>query len=234
MISRLLPAVLALILALPAHAIERKPVAEVEADALTTETQLRLGGTSQHISVVWWVPTEYWELFLSRDQSIGAEVRQQVLDTLSGVSLLAVVQADISPLGVFDFYSEAQVREGLILTYEPAKGESRQLKPLTKVDPGLQILIGQIKPVLTAAMGNLGGNMHFLVLDDEDGDGQRILDPYLEGVLSASVTTQADEVLGGVFEFPLDSLFVPRKCPNGKDAHVSWRYCPWSGEELAR
>jgi hypothetical protein len=46
--------------------------------------------------------------------------------------------------------------------------------------------------------------------------------------------SNADAVHMAELELPLDSLFVPRLCPNGKPAHVSWDYCPWSGKKLKR
>ena len=33
-------------------------------------------------------------------------------------------------------------------------------------------------------------------------------------------------------DMPLNELFIPRLCNNGKPAHVSWHYCPWGGERL--
>jgi hypothetical protein len=48
-------------------------------------------------------------------------------------------------------------------------------------------------------------------------------------LLAAATVAAAPTV---VLETPLNSLFVPRTCPNGKPAHVSWKFCPWGGERL--
>ena len=33
-------------------------------------------------------------------------------------------------------------------------------------------------------------------------------------------------------ELPINALFVPRLCSDGREAHVTWNYCPWTGERL--
>lgn len=81
-------------------------------------------------------------------------------------------------------------------------------------------------------MGNLGSNMHFFVLADRNANDERIIDPYEVNALRIGLKKSDGERLNVVLETPLNSLFVPRTCPNGKPAHVSWKFCPWGGERL--
>ena len=155
-----------------------------------------------------------------------------MLDALSGTSLLAVVQADITQLGAFIFYSKNEVEEKMLISFADARGERLALVPMRTIDPNLEIVLSLLKPVLGNAMGNLGNNMHFYVLDDRSKNSLRLLDPYRKGLISIQLAKKNGDPITAEIETPLNSLFVPRKCPNGKDAHVSWKFCPWSGKRL--
>ena len=157
--------------------------------------------------------------------------RDEVIDVLRNYSLLAVVQADIQALGNFRFYDLDTVAESLEITLESA-GRRARLEPLEQVSSDLQPLLGALKPILASAMGNLGSNMHFFVLSDRNAEDERVIDPYEANVLRIGIEKSDGERLNVVLETPINSLFVPRTCPNGKPAHVSWKFCPWGGERL--
>jgi len=118
------------------------------------------------------------------------------------------------------------------LSFTAADGKRRTVTPMGTIDPNLGVVLAVFKPILGAAMGNLGNNMHFYVLDDRIEGAPRLLDPYREGLISVQLMRKNGDWMTAEIEMPLNSLFVPRKCPNGKDAHVSWKYCPWSGKRL--
>jgi hypothetical protein len=81
-------------------------------------------------------------------------------------------------------------------------------------------------------MGRLGENLNFFVYEDQNKDG-RVISPYSPGALKVTLAHKDGAALDPfVFELPLDSLYVPRHCPNGKPAHVSWVVCPWDGTKL--
>jgi hypothetical protein len=86
--------------------------------------------------------------------------------------------------------------------------------------------------MLSATLGKLGESMYFVVLDDQV-KGHRVISPLEKGALRVTLTHEGPEPLGTFeFETPLDSLYVPRMCPNGKPAHISWVVCPWDGTKL--
>lgn len=228
-----LVATLLVLTAADALGAERKPIRDVDSDALTGDTQvLALGAGDDHIAMVWWIPVEFWQSTLARDPTTSDSNKRSILETLSGTSLLSVVQADISDLGAFDFYRKEEVAEKMTIDFTGPRSKKQALEPMRAIDPDLEIVLGVLKPVLGAAMGNLGNNMHFYVLNDRSADSTRLVDPYRYGLLSVQLSKRTGERMTAEIEMPLDSLFVPRKCPNGKDAHISWIYCPWSGERL--
>ena len=220
----------ALSLAYCAHAIERKPILQVDVNALTTETQVMAGGANS-IDVVWWIPVEFWEATLRQSGDVPESQVDQMLGVLQNHTVLGVVQADISPFGAFRFFDKDKVMGGLKVQAIDAAGKLQTISHTEPVDPDMRLLLDQMRPVLAQAMGNLGENFYFFPLPAFDDEGERISSPYESGRLL--VTLQRGEAHSSLeIEMPIDSLFVPRICPNGKPAHVSWAYCPWSGKKL--
>jgi hypothetical protein len=219
----------ALPLCAAAGAIEKKQVKDIDLAALTTETQRTAYEGGVHLA--WWIPAEYWDATLARDARVTDKDRAEFMQTLRGYSLLAVVQAEASATGAFTFYPRDVISKGLKL--ELAAGNSwTAAAPLPDVPAELAPLLAALSPILAQAMGPLGKNMNFYVLDDRKKEG-RLISPYDPGALRITLADKNGAVLEPMLiEFPLDSLYVPRRCPNGKPAHVSWVVCPWDGAKL--
>jgi hypothetical protein len=216
-----------------AMAAEKKLIKDVDTDAFTNDTQVTPAGTGDnHLALVWWIPNEFWKSLFARDKKTSETDKKAMLDAMSGISLLAVVQADITPFGAFKFYSKEEIEKKIFISYTDAGGKKQRLSLMQTIDPDLEVLLGVFKPILGNAMGNLGNNMHFYVLDDKSNSSIRLLDPYREGVINIQLTKKNDDLMTADIQLPLNSLFIPRKCPNGKDAHISWKYCPWTGKRL--
>lgn len=219
--------------AISAMSAERNPVEAIDTDAFTSDTQVTMKGAGDdHLAVAWWIPNEFWESILSRDASISESQTDAMLDALEGVSLLSVVQADISALGAFEFYTQEEISQNMVLFYSGADGEKKKLSQVETIDPDLELVLSVFKPILGGAMGNLGNNMHFYVLEDSGSSGKRLLDPYEEGKFEIQLSRKDSVIMEANIETPLNALFIPRKCPNGKDAHITWKFCPWTGTPL--
>ena len=212
-----------------AGAFEKKQPKDVDVSAMTNETQRTSYAGGVHLA--WWIPPEYWEASLSRDGNVTDAARKQVLDTLRGYSMIAVVQAEVGALGNFTFYERDAVIKGLKLELSDGK-DWASLVPLAEVPQKLAPLLKVLGPILSSAMGPMGQNMNFFVLDDQKKGG-RLISPYEPGMLRITLSDNKGVKLEPLLiEFPLDSLYVPRRCPNGKPAHVSWMVCPWDGSKL--
>lgn len=229
---RLLLALTALSFAAFAHAIDRKEITEIDLNALTVEGQVMTGGVSE-IGLVWWIPAEFWEVSMRQESGVPEAQIEQVMGVLRNHSVLAVVQANVSPFGSFQFFEKGQIMEGLKVEYVRANGDVETISHTLPSDPDLRIMLDQMRPILAQAMGSLGQNFYFFPLPDVDKKGNRMVSPYEKGVLRVQLMN--NDVPSSVeLDLPLDSLFVPRLCPNGKPAHVSWNFCPWSGKKLSR
>ena len=222
-----------LVMALPVNAAERKSLKDVVTDQITKDTQSTARGAGDnHLALAWWVPLEFWAAVLARDPSTSETDKRLMLDAMSEIFLIAIVQADVSNLGAFTYYSKQDIEETMRISFTDAANNKRRLLPLQQINADLKIVLSVFKPILEAAMGNLGSNLHFYVFSDKIGDTGRLIDPYRQGLIDVRLERKDGAMMTASIETPLNSMFIPRKCPNGKDAHISWKYCPWSGVRL--
>ncbi len=215
-----------------AYALEKKSINKVDTDQIIADTQVSAPCGDSHFNLVWWIPSEFWQATYANDKTTSESEKEKIISVLKPYSLLAVCQADISNFGAFRFYSKEEIQKSLDITLLDSDGKQRRLIPLKEIDPDIEVLIGMFKPILSAAAGNMGQNFHFFVLKDQDSPGERIIDPYRFGAIKFRLKKRSGEVMETQIDLPLNSLYVPRICPNGKEAHVTWKYCPWTGKKL--
>ncbi|MCF2858749.1 hypothetical protein L1286_14775 [Pseudoalteromonas sp. SMS1] len=222
-----------LLLSVNCFALERRDYTEISIQDIIADTQAQPeGAADNHMTLVWWVPFEYWASIMSRDPNLTEQMKKQMLDVLKDYLVVGIVQADVSAMGVFNYYSQSYVEKNLKVNYKTPNSKGLNLTPSNKVSEEMTMLMTQVKPILQGAMGNMGLNFHFFIFDDSDNKGARVVDPHQEGNFVMSLKNKAGVELTADFKTPLNSLFVPRVCPNGEEAHVSWKYCPWSGKKL--
>lgn len=125
-----------------------------------------------------------------------------------------------------------EVEANMSAVFTNDAGKSQELVQVEDIDPDLNVVLSAFTPILGAAMGNMGTNMHFFVLDDKGKSSSRLVNPYKKGKIDIQLAKRDKGEMQAVVEMPLNSLFIPRTCPNGKEAHISWSYCPWSGNKL--
>lgn len=229
--------VIALILALisifivPAQALERKALSRVDINGLAREGQAINTETGLHI--VWWIPVEFWAANLKQKQGLPEKTIESIVSVLKPYSLFAVSQADVSDVGDLSFYDKKQIAENLKIAHITPDGRTTDLPLLRHIPKDLKMMHQQLKPILAGALGKVGMNFYFFTVFNRVGEDQSILSPYAEGILKVDLKKKDGEPIAPlVIETPLDALFLPRTCPNGKKAHVSWKYCPWSGAKL--
>lgn len=214
-------------------AAERKLLKDIEGNELTSDLQKHLQAQgNKHTAMIWWLPYEFWASSLARDTTTDETSKKTILDTMFGISFLVIVQADITALAAFEFYDKDEIEKSMQISYTSAEGKKQKLSPMKTLSPNQEIVLTVFKPVLASAMGNMGDNMHFFAFNDKSDQSSRLLDPYNKGFIDIQLSKRNGAMMTTNIETPLNSLFVPRKCSNGKDAHISWKYCPWEGERL--
>ncbi|MBS1371730.1 MAG: hypothetical protein HPZ91_17430 [Lentisphaeria bacterium] len=217
---------------LPAAAIERKPADKINPDELVEETLLDVSGGKDHIAFVWYIPSEYWTAVINRNNDMAPPEKARAQRTMKGLTVVAVVQGDFPQVGPIRYYDRNYLQNSLTFFRVDASGKLHHVLPYRTVSGQVKTLIESIAPTLGSAIGSLGDNLQFFVFNDQTVDGKRVIDPCQPGGMLVELTRKDGQKLQAKFEFPLNSLYVPRKCPNGRPAHVSWRYCPWTGKKL--
>lgn len=216
------------------YAADKKNLAEVKFVDFMKETQITGFSEMQETHVVWWIPVEYFELSLAQFKTMDSSETIKYITALQPYFVLAVSQADIGAFGNFEFYPQDVVLEGMEVSYEDSTGGVTIVSPYRDQEGSVSLYVDLMKPVFKAAMGNFGASLHFFIFPDVKGDSTRLVSPYTTGKLKVQLTTIGGRTLTAEIETPVNSLFVPRKCRNGKDAHVSWKYCPWTGAKLEK
>ena len=235
--SKLILSSLILILAYPAESAKRKPLNRVVVNELRAETQMRFVDTvNDHTADIQWFPIELWEAMLLKDPTMSKNDIREMLDALKGLSFLNVVQADtnVSYANPWNFYSRSEIKRNMIVVYTDVRNRTHPLPVIREeqLDPFVGAITGVLKDFFKDIAGPLGENMHFFVLKNEAMLNPKLVNAYKEGTLSVRLKTRRGNVIRKSVELPLNSLYIPRKCPNGKDAHISWKFCPWTGQRL--
>ena len=214
----------------PINALERRPIESIPTQELTKETRgIKSNGDS--IKMAWYLLPEAYGL------------------PPQPVVLIAVVKGKISPFGVFTFSSEIEIQKELKVTYTNSKGIPTELVPVSKT-ADISNFVTVFKPFFSKIAGEFGEGMWFFTYKNIDNFGNQIVSPYEAGELKIDmgIPEEASNIEAGelkidmgipeessniaLINFPLNSLFVPRVCPGGKPAHISWKYCPWDGTPL--
>lgn len=215
--------------ALPAWAdVERKPLSAIDIDRFTSELQVVVSDANS-MTQVWWIPAEFWASAFTRTNPTLAE---QAMEKLGDYGILAVVQADITPLAAFVFHDRKNVASRMEVRFSSYASKPVKIEEAEELSDSVQMLLNVLTPMFANTMGELGKNMHLYVMDNRK-DGNLIVDPYQQGKVQVSLAgtkTTPEKHLS--IELPVDALYEPRYCPNGKPAHISWKYCPWSGKKL--
>ncbi len=208
---------------------QRIAIDKINTDELIAETQPTVSVTNDHMCFAWWIPTEFWNISLTQDKSVSKSDIKEFIDTMKPYTIIAICQADISAFGSFSFYSESKVKKRLSAKFTNSNNKEFKLSISTNVSGNAKLLIQQMKPILTAAMGNMGSNMHFFVFDNPK---DKEIDPYAKGNIKIDLIQKNNTKTSATINLPLNSLYTPRLCPNGKPAHISWDFCPWTGKKL--
>ena len=212
---------------------------EVNPNALAGETKVYHSVAGSHMTFMLWIPKEYWKARLSQvapSRFLTKADKQALLDSVEGVSILFVYQANMTEPGVYEFHSKKSIEDTMRVFYTDASGAKQRLPPMRAISRDLEYVIDAFRFTLVGTAGDIGENTHFFVFNDKKFSREesitRLIDPYQKGLITVQLEEKNGSLFVGTIDTPLNTLFTPRKCPNGKDAHISWKFCPWTGQRL--
>ena len=199
--------------------------AKIDIDALIAETQ-KLSPTKDEMTIVWWIPTEFWRVTLAEENLTKAQI-EEFIGVLRPYILVAVVDGKIADDGKVKYRTESAILSDIRIVGS-GKGDLAPLSP-DKVGPGMTAVLKTMKPIVSNVLGSLGTNLHFVVFPSSDATGGQIADPSRGGSFGLRLGPNRTFT----WRLPLAALTPPKVCPiDGEKLPANWKYCPYHGAEL--
>ena len=197
----------------------------IDVDALTAQTQKMLTDADR-ITMVWWIPDEYWQASFAQNPAITKAQMQSFTKALSPYILFVVVDGKIGSLGRVTYKSEETIRS----TIQLIDSHKTIYYPLSKESIGAdaKTFLSVMKPVFSNMMGQLGENMNFVVFPSSSKTREKIADARGEGSFSLKLGESMFK-----WKVPLGAVLPAKVCPiDGEQLNGAWKFCPEHGKEL--
>lgn len=198
---------------------------KVDIRALTQETQ-KMTQSANEITLIWWIPEEYWRVSFEQAQNMTASQIEEFLKVLRPYMLIVAVDGKIGAFGGVTYKSKATILNSIQIIDR----EGIHYRPLIdeKIDADTKNFLSMMKPVFVNMLGPMGQNMHFFLFSSKNKKGQDIAVAKREGAFSVKLDKKEFK-----WRLPLGSLLPPKECPvDGEKLNGAWKFCPWHGVEL--
>jgi hypothetical protein len=190
---------------------------------LIHDTQ-QLAQTSDRVTLVWWIPSEFWSETLKGNPNLTEAQRAAFLAGVEDYSMFAVVVADIGAMGGITPRS----REAIASNVTFKIGD--EVMPLLENDAlsaDAQNLVAIMKPVLANMLGQFGKGIEFMIYSNKKA-GKKILSAVGEKRFSYTVFEKRFD-----WRLPLGSLLPARFDPEtGEEFAGDYRFNPFTGKPL--
>lgn len=178
------------------------------------------------MSLVWWIPKEYWAIALKDNKQVPEEVVQQLETAFENYVLIWACDLKINIDGTMDFTKEDDIRK----TIEFTDQKNRKHLPLAKseVDEQAWTIAENMKPIFAQALGQMGSGLHFYFFRIEDENKQNLITASQPGEFKVSHSSAAFR-----WNLPLAILLPPKICSiDNEKMKGNWNYCPIHGTNL--
>jgi len=198
--------------------------ADFDLPGLIKETQ-QMVNEPGYIGLVWWIPTQYWEITAER-AGLSEEKARQRYAPLRKYTIVAVVVGKIG-IGNINYVSQQEIRDATTLR----DSDGTVYQAVQTLSGDAEGLIAIIKPLFGNIMGQMGQNIQLLFFSATNKMAKPIADPLSPGGFSIILS----KIVGGgdkaiEWRLPLTTLSPPKYCPVGKErVQANWKYCPWHG-----
>lgn len=194
-------------------------------EELVEETQKTEPG-SDLMTLVWWMPEQFWQAAFSAGDGLTEEGRESMLKALRPYTLIAVFDGKIGPMGGVTYRPESEIRKSLALVDQ--EGNTYRPLPDDEIGADVRNFIAAFKPMAASMLGPMGENLHIYAFPAKSASGRAIADPTSEGKLVAKLAERSY-----TWRLPLGSLMPPKMCPQDRETMSgAWTYCPWHGTKL--
>jgi hypothetical protein len=200
---------------------------DLDLQALTQETQ-RLSQKPDQMTLVWWIPEEFWAASFAQTPSMTGSQAEEFLKVIRPYTMVVVVDGAIGSFGGVTYKSENSIRANARIL--DSQGKSYAPRTEEEVDADTKNMLQMIKPVFVNMLGPMGQNMHFLLFPGNGDNGIRIADAKGKGQFKVKLGEKEFK-----WRLPLDALLPMQVCGTCKqECKGSWFFCPWCGAKLTK
>lgn len=175
---------------------------KIDVQALVKETQ-RLSQGSGEMTLVWWVPEQFWTASLAQNASVPKEKVEEFVAVLRPYTVLVIADGQVGPFGAIKWKDEPVVRAAIAL--KDVRGASYGPLSQGEIGEDAKALLTMVKPLLVNMLGKTGENMWFVLFPATSKNGQPVADALQEGSLTIKLAEREFK-----YQLPLGSL-LPRK-----------------------
>lgn len=189
--------------------------------AMIQETQ-KMKMEDGHLTLVWWIPDQYWEYSFRENSEISDEMAADFLAVVEGYHLFAVADGQIGSFGV-DMTDYDQLAEHLTLNV----GRTR-LHPLDSegLSSEMSGFLAIMKPIMAEMLGQFGEGLEFFAFKPDEG--RPLLDPLSEGKFTVMVGDRRF-----FWRTPMGFLLPPKWDPETNEEFPgNYNFNPFTGVEL--
>jgi hypothetical protein len=198
-------------------------VRAVEVREFIHETQ-QSSNVGQQLTLVWWLPPEFWEVSMASNPNISAQTSADISATFHDYQVFALVRASTGVGGLTALQSNADLVSN---AHFEVAGQPIAPIPPDKVPPGIQTMLGAMRPMLANMLGQLGQSMELVVYPGVV-DQHRLIEPLKSGSFQFALYDQTFH-----WRTPLASL-LPKKVDRKTKEEFPGNYDfnPYTGDKL--
>lgn len=198
---------------------------DVDINAVIRDTQI-LSQKADKITLLWWVPEEFWQISYSQNPNITEEAVKKVLESIRPYTIIVVLDGEVGIFGGITYFSEKAIRSEIKI--KDKKGNSYNPIDDNKIDINTKNFLLMMKPIFINMLGPMGQNIHFILFPAKDQNGNQIVEATKDGMFLVEFKNKEYK-----WRLPLGSLILAKVCPTcGEKLSGSYKYCPWDASRL--
>ena len=181
---------------------------------------------SSRITIVMWMPEEFWKLALSANGRLTKKGISDTLDVVKPYTIVAVLDGQSTAFGGYNYTDDRALMGSVRL--EDSRGALYQPLDPGLVSGGMRNILDAMRPIMANMMGAMGQHLVFMAFPSADKAGQPIADAAGNGSLTVRV---GDAALR--YQLPLESLLPPSLDPKtGESFPGTYHFNPYNGDKL--
>lgn len=199
--------------------------AQTDMNALVNDTQ-RMHQDGPRLTLVWWIPNEYWEASATSSPRSSPQQLTQLLALVDRYVIVAVVDGELGALGSV----RTRPLESIVSAIQLIAPGGNRFPPLgeDQLSPDLRTFFQVMKPMLANMLGQVGKGLEFIAFDGRRPGGGRLLDPRREESFTIVFDGRRHD-----WRLPLGSLLPPALDPaTGERFPGNYRFNPYTGDRL--